>query len=551
MLSLANNRCFLLWISLLIFFSCKPNDHTNEDLTEKIDDLFHEWDNDESPGAAVAILRDGEVIFKKGYGMANLEYGIPITPSSIFHIASESKQFTNYCIVLLAREGKLSLEDDIRKYLPELPDFGKKITIKNLIHHTSGLRDQWQLLAISGTRLDDVITQEHILKLMKKQRSLNFEPGERHLYCNSGYTLLGEIVKRVSGQTMREFAEKEIFQPLGMKHTHFHDNYREIVKQRVYSYEPMDNKSFANSILSYSTVGATSLFTTVEDEAKWLNNYYTAQVGGKEAIDQMYELGVLNAGDTLNYAFGLGIDTYKGWKRIGHGGGDAGFRTYAVRFPEENLGIVVFSNVSNFNPYPIAMRVADLFLEDKSVKKDPQDRQVIDKSSYIPFLGKYYNDEGSLLEIIDSTNLYVQKNGGVEEMVPVSDSTFTIFDGYGLFTFRKHVMNQFSFHSGNDTYLFRKYETYKPTTSDLESYQGIFRNDETDTQYEIIADDNRLMLGHSKYEEVALTPITRNQFSSPHWWMDNIIFHRDGNDKISGFEVNNGRVLHLYFKKLI
>ena len=301
--------CILL-IVLIFVPSCSKKGVPDKKLTAKIDSLFQKWDNDSSPGASVSILKDGEIILKKGYGMANLEYDIPIRPSTIFHIASESKQFTDFCIVLLAQQGKLSLDDDIRKWLPEVPDFGKKIGIRNLIYHTSGLRDQWQLLAISGTRLDDVITQDHILKLVKNQKELNFEPGSRYLYCNTGYTLLAEIVKKVSGLSLREFAEKEIFGPLGMDDTHFHDNYKEIVKNRAYSYSQKDSITFENSVLSYSTIGATSLFTTVKDEAKWLNNYFTAQVGGPEAIEQMYERGILNSGDTLSYAFGLGIDTY-------------------------------------------------------------------------------------------------------------------------------------------------------------------------------------------------------------------------------------------------
>jgi len=190
MRSSSNYIWYIILIALFTTLSCSKNYVPDKDLTAKIDSLFQKWDNNNSPGAAVSVLKDGEIIFEKGYGMANLEYDITIGPSTIFHIASESKQFTAFCIVLLAQQGKLSLDDDIRKYLPELADFGKKITIRNLIYHTSGLRDQWQLLAISGTRLDDVITQDHILKLVKSQKRLNFDPGERRLYCNTGYTLL-------------------------------------------------------------------------------------------------------------------------------------------------------------------------------------------------------------------------------------------------------------------------------------------------------------------------------------------------------------------------
>src|SRR5690606_37920928 len=216
-------------------------------------------------------------------------------------------QFTAFCMVLLEQQGKLSLDDDIKDYLPDLPDFGRRIRIKDLIYHTSGLRDQWQLLTISGTRLDDVITQDHIMRLVKNQKRLNFDPGERHMYCNTGFTLLAEIVQRVSGMSLREFAATNIFAPLKMANTHFHDNYREIVENRAYSYDQKGKALFENSVLSYSTVGATGLLTTVEDAAKWMKNYVTADIGGRAAVDRMYERGVLNSGDTIGYGLGLYI----------------------------------------------------------------------------------------------------------------------------------------------------------------------------------------------------------------------------------------------------
>lgn len=539
-------------ISLSVIISCTKKDELNKELTHKVDSLFQKWDNDYSPGAAVAILKDGELIFKKGYGMANLEYGIPISPSSIFHIASNSKQFVAFCIVLLELEGKLSLNDDIRKFLPELPDFGEKITIKNLIHHTSGLRDQWQLLNISGTRIDDVIKQDHILRLVKNQERLNFEPGSRYLYCNTGYTLLAEIVKKVSGQSLREFAAAKIFQPLGMRNTHFHDNYKEIVKNRTYSYSPKDSISFENSILSYSTVGATSLFTTVEDEAKWLNNYFTTEIGGKDAIDQMYELGITNSGDTLEYAFALRIDTYKGYKRIGHSGSDAGYRSYTIRFPERNLGLIVFSNVSDFNSQLMTMKVADIFLDGSNNDKSlPINRLELSRESKNLLVGKYYNDEGLFFDILDSTKLYVRNRDVIQEMTPVSESVFTIMEGVAILKFCKVENYPLQYYDQSHIYLFQKYQPFELTSEDMKYYQGIFRNDELETQYEIYNRNGHLVLGHNKYEDVSLTPITKNQFSCPHRWMENLIFQRDSRGKITGFEVNSGRVLHLFFRKVV
>ena len=244
------STCLILFFS---FVADKTHSQALPDsITKKIDNLFKKWDNHNSPGCAIGIIRNDSLIYAKGYGMANLEYGIPITPETIFHIASVSKQFTAFAIVLLAKQGKLNLDDDIRKYLLWFPDLKVKITIRNLLNHTSGIRDLYNLLAISGTRLEDVITQEQIIKMLGRQQTLDFIPGQQFNYSNSGFLLAAEIVKSVTGQTLRQFTDSAIFKPLGMNNTHFHDDYREIVKGRSYSYESTDSLHYSNSILNYS-----------------------------------------------------------------------------------------------------------------------------------------------------------------------------------------------------------------------------------------------------------------------------------------------------------
>ena len=204
---------------------------TQADLAVQVDKLFEKWDRTVSPGCALAVMKDGRVVYKRGYGMADLDHDVTITPATVFHVASISKQFTAAAILLLEQDGKLSVDDDVRKYIPELPDFGERITLRHLIHHTSGLRDQWDLLGLAGWRYSlDLITDDDVLAVMARQKDLNFKPGERHLYCNTGYTLLAQVVKRVSGQSFRAFTTARIFEPLGMKSTHFRDDHAEIVK---------------------------------------------------------------------------------------------------------------------------------------------------------------------------------------------------------------------------------------------------------------------------------------------------------------------------------
>jgi len=387
---------------LLISFNNVSAQSLPDSVVKKIDSLFIKWSNTYSPGCTVGIVRNDSLIFSKGYGMANLEYDIPNAPATIYHMASVSKQFTAYSIVLLAKQGKLQLDNDIHKYLSWFPDVKEKITVRNLLNHTSGIRDQWQLLAISGTRLDDVITQDQIVKVLSKQQALNFKPGEKYSYSNSGFTMLAEIVKSVTGQTLRQFTDSAIFKPLGMTSTHFHDDYTEIEKNRSYSYDRKDSMHFTNSILSYSNAGATSLFTNVNDMSKWLINFYDTKVGDQKDISTLTTHGILNSGKELSYAMGVASDKYKGWRQYSHDGGDAGYRTKVAVFPDLKMGFIVFSNLGDFNPDEKLYQMADLFIKDtvtknettKTEKKDSTAAILKDTSSIIKFLGYYIDESG-------------------------------------------------------------------------------------------------------------------------------------------------------------
>ena len=258
-------------------------------ITSRADKIFEKWDKPDSPGCAIAVIKDGRIVYKRGYGMANLDHDVPITPSTVFNIASVSKQFTAAAIALLAQQGKLLLDDEARKYIPELPDFGTPITIRHLIHHTSGLRSQTALLDLAGWRIGlDHVTEEDVLGLLFRQRELNFRPGEKYEYSNTNYILLAQIVTRVSGQTFREFTRAHIFEPLGMKNSFFRDDHDEIVKNQAYGYVPTEDDTFQLSMPTSYTVGSTGLLTTVEDLARWDRNFYDGRVGGSVFIEQLH-----------------------------------------------------------------------------------------------------------------------------------------------------------------------------------------------------------------------------------------------------------------------
>src|SRR5687768_4585293 len=298
---------------------------TPSDRQSRVDEIFKEFAVPGSPGCTVAVYQDGRPVLSRAYGMANLDHDVALSPSSVFHVASVSKQFTAAAILLLAQDGKLTLDDDIRTHVPELPDFGKKITIRHLIHHTSGIRDQWSLLGFAGWRYSrDLITDDDVLALLSRQRELNFTPGERHLYSNSGYTLLAVIVSRVSGKSFREFTEERIFKPLGMANTHFRDDFAEIVKNQAYGYTRQDGV-FKLSVTNFDTAGATSLLTTVEDLAKWDANFQNTVVGGTTLVAAMEERGRTNDGRDIDYASGIVHGTHRGLKSVSHGGADAGY----------------------------------------------------------------------------------------------------------------------------------------------------------------------------------------------------------------------------------
>ncbi len=357
------------------------------------------------PGAAVAVMKDGKIVFSKGYGYADLESDRPITPSTIFHVASVSKQFTAFAIAMLADQGKLSLDDDIRKYLPELHDFGQTITINHLVHHTSGLRDQWNLLMMAGWRLDDVITQKQIMRMIARQRELNFKPGEEFLYCNTGFTLMAEIVQRVTGLTLAQWTAANVFTPLGMKNTFFYDDHEKVVANRAYSYYRKGSANtieYKKSVLSYATAGATSLFTTPEDLCAWAQNFETMKVGNARVMAMMQQPFILNKGDTTDYAMGIAIGKYRGLRTINHSGGDAGFRSFLVRFPDEHVNIAVASNFAAFGPGGLAYAEAGVFLGDKLEPEKPwsmppprEKKDTFDVKSVrlAEYEGSYYSDE--------------------------------------------------------------------------------------------------------------------------------------------------------------
>lgn len=525
----------------------------------KVDQLFAPWDKNDSPGAAIAVVRNGKIIYKKGYGIANLEYDVPITPSTIFHMASVSKQFTAYAAAVLAQQGKLSLLDDIRQYLPEVPDFDKKITIKQLIHHTSGLRDQWNLLVMAGWRMDDVITKEHVLKLVKHQKELNFEPGAQYLYCNTGYTLLAEIVARVSDKSFPEWCKENIFQPLNMTSTLFYDDHQKIVKNRAYSYSIGEKEPFVKRVLSYANVGATSLFTTAEDLSKWAMNFNDPIVGNMELIRKMENRGILNNGDTLEYAFGQGVGDHKGLKFIGHGGADAGYRTFLGRFPDQKFSVMVLSNLSAFNTSSMAFKIADIYLADLLVEEKPKkekktqiDRISVDPAIYEEYAGEYEIESEQRATVSRVGNRLMGRVPGQAtiELIPISEARFVIEDESIEVSFQRDLtgkVNQLTIHQNNKDTVAPRVEPFSLKPEQMAEYEGSYYSDELGTSYIITIKKDKLVVQHRRHEDFNLKPQKKDLFGGDVWFFSRLQFERNEENQIMGFKASSGRVKNLRF----
>ena len=532
---------------------------------ERVDELFENVDRAGTPGASVAVYRDGEILYSRGYGRAQLEYDIPITPETVFHVASVSKQFTAFALVLLAERGELSLDDDIREHLPEVPDFGRTITIRHLIHHTSGLRDQWTLLAMAGWRLDDVITLADILRLVRMQGELNFEPGAEHVYSNTGYTLLAEIVARVTGEPFREWMDENVFEPLEMTNTHFHDDHQMIVPNRAYSYTGSGDGQ-KKLVLSYANVGATSLFTTAEDLTKWAENFYEPSVGSPDAIRQMEERGVLTNGDTIPYAFGLAIGEHRGLRTVSHSGGDAGFRSYLLMVPEMRFAVAVLSNGASVNPSMLAGQTAELFLEDELSDElsDESSRETVTEEEIVQVseddlervTGRYWQPEQKYMRTIrrHGTKMFYDRGGSASELGPLGNDRFLMLevDAHLIVSFEPagaKPERMVVVVDGASPVVSRVVEG-EPTRDILAAYVGDYHSPELDATYQVRLDDDQLVLHHWRHGDFPLETLTDDMFTSSAWWLGSVEFERDESGAVRGFRASSDRVRNLAFHRV-
>jgi CubicO group peptidase (beta-lactamase class C family) len=528
-------------------------------ISTKIDSLLSNY-NDTEPGVAIGLVKNNQLIYEKYFGLANLDYEIPIDKETSFHVASVSKQFTAFAILLLEDEGKLSLEDDIRIYLPEMHQFEHKITINHLLHHTSGLKDKYNLLRLSGWTLDDVITNEQVLEIIFNQKTLNFKPNEKHMYSNANYALLAEIVARVSKMSFAEFTYQRIFEPLQMKDSKFVDQEGQVVKNKSLSYYKA-NSVYVEDLFNNFSVGATNLNTTITDLSKWAINYDTKKVGNETIFTKMQTLQPLNNGKTYGYANGLFINTYKGFKRIEHSGQDASYQAYLATFPELNLSIIFTNTNGEINGARMVYNIMDICLEqyvDNETTKRPAEEKLTHQKpiSKTPKELKYYEghywDEGDKysreIKVENDTLRFISKNGNTA-LVPVGKSAFEMdVEDYIGVSFSENQM----IITLDDGYqiVSEKYIPANYNSASLEEFTGRYYSTELNTYYSFFVKENQLVAKHTRLGDFKLKAIKNDYFIGNKGSFLKVVFVRNSSSEVIGFEVSSSRAKNVLFTKI-
>jgi CubicO group peptidase (beta-lactamase class C family) len=527
-------------------------------LPARVDSIFASIDGTGSPGCAVGAVQNGRFRHRRGYGMADLERRVAITPQSVFYTGSVSKQFTAMSIALLARDGRLALDDPARKYLPELPEAFAAITVRHMVHHLSGLREKWELLQLQGFRDGNLVTQNDVLELVKRQRELNFAPGDDHLYNNTAYDLLATIVERVSGKPIRSFAAERIFGPLGMTRSQYVDDRTLLVPDRAMGYSAGAGQVTLNPAY-VETVGSGSVYSTVEDLARWDESFYTAALGDQDLLRLVQTPGRLNDGTELSYAFGLFVDRWRGLRRVQHGGALAGFRAAIMRFPDERFSAIVLCNFAQANADGYAMRIAEVYLADRLA---PAERRA---TTSTPGFG-----DAALARRAEGT--YLSRRTGQVARIERRDSAVTL--GYGPTRLplmaagpdRAQVIGL----SGAEVVVFagpnegpiarlvveglggrpEEFDRVDPPATSVSALAGLvgsYRSAELDVTWTVTLKEGALVARMARGNEVTLQPVFRDGFTAQGTV---VAIDRDQRGRVRGLRVTPGRSRNIRFDRV-
>lgn len=537
---------------------------TSQKQIQIIDSLFTSWNVPDYPGGSVLVSKEGKTIFSKSYGLANIEYNIPNTNNTLFNIGSISKQFTAMGIVLLEQQNKLSFDDDIRKYIPELPNFGETISIRHLLHHTSGLRDLHGLLGLAGWRSGDLETNEDVYRIIKNQKELNFAPDEEFLYSNTGYILLAKIIENISQLKFDQWMKQNIFQPLGMKDTYVATSLHKIVPNNATSYYL--RKEFERALEYWGYFGSGNMHSTIEDLNIWLQNFSTPQNNWETAFKKLLFTTPLHNGFETNYGFGIRIEEYAGRKVLQHGGSVGGFRALVRTFPEEQLNIVILSNYSRSNIGSKANEISDILLNkkhDSLTKTATTSAQLpakfikLSKKKLEEFEGIYWSDSeksGRKVYIKNDTLRYSSSAGNEWPLLPIDKQKFIMnhpsikpivkFDGVThqmIITTDNNLPGIFTFLQSN----------LDIKANDFNTLVGNYYSPELKTMYSISIDnESNVYLEHARHGKIKLEQLYNTIFSG-NWPVGTVEIKRNEKGKVMGLRISNGRTRNVWFEKAI
>jgi CubicO group peptidase (beta-lactamase class C family) len=470
--------------SLLFYFSLATiQAQLNDVQSQKIDSLFSSWTETNHPGGAIGIMQNGKILYSKAFGLASLEYQVPNTAETIFNVGSVSKQFTAMGIVILHEKGLLSIDDDIRKHLPDMPDFGHSITIRHMLHHTSGMRSLHAMLSLAGWRDDDSRTNEDLYRFMLKQKELNFNPGDEFLYCNTGYMLMVNIIENVTKEKFPDWMKANVFDPLKMSNTYIEDRYDRIVPNNATSYYGTKD-NFFRAVEYWGYIGSGNVHSTTSDLLNWLQNFNTTTSNWSSAFKMLQTTDTLNDGTENNYGFGLFLDEFKGYNRIQHGGAIGGFRTYGSTYPEEKLNIAILTNFSGSRIEVIERNIANILLKNKQNTTVEKTKLEIPNSEITYPLAQLTGKYKTKLGLI---NISI-KNDSLNVLLEWSKTQYNVYNKHSnTFEIPKNTNIQFKFSElkNNATqvltmYLYgnkieaKRYEKEDLSTISLEDYIGLF-----------------------------------------------------------------------------
>jgi len=558
-------------MKILYFFGALllASTNTRAELVEQIaiDKIFEQWNNTHSPGGSVGVIKDNKLIFAQGYGLANLEYDIPNSKKSIFLIASTSKQFTAASIILLAEQGKLTLEDRLTKYFPEFPTYGNDITIAHLLNHTSGIRDYLTLSYLAGFNESDVYTDSQVMHWLANQKATEIIPGEQFLYSNYGYWLLGKIVEKASGKSLAEYANQEIFKPLNMQQTHFHNNHKHIVKNRASGYRMIGENQYEISMTSLDMVGDGGLYTNIEDLKKWDDAFYNRKLFSENFWRMMLKKGKFNNGTLSSYASGLRLGEHRKLNTIRHGGSFAGYRAEFIRFPEKKLSIIVLANRADADSTGKAYEIANLFIKDKKTKTESSQTNKPDKtqqeivefnmptSQFDQFSGNFWDEKHSQLQsvFIKNNALMVRVQGNEYLLKAIASDTFSVAN------IPVNITLKFSTNKNGKRTITTKiadsapssaveYDVKKYSKEKLNAFSGKYYSNELDAIYQLIIKDDKLVLTINNKIFSPLEIVQTNIAISGR--RDTLTFTKSKWDTVSGFNLAARGIKNIWFKKI-